>query len=219
MSKDDKTKAVDANPANTTNQEVSNILDGLESGTTTPVTTGPKTAIDYSDRNWLETNEATFPVELTSKKFDANREPKVQSGLNAIKVLMPEAINPLILLLGKWWECKPARSSIKDMIDAEAAKFNIPPDRYLQIELRKNVDMLSTIQQAVDRLRYSITYFKPRAGVSTKEIFKIMTIDGVMYNVSLTELESARLMFGDDKVGLKAHLVGISTLVPIEEVL
>ncbi len=173
--------------------------------------------VDFANLAWLIANNPIFNPETTSKKFDAEREPKVQAGLVAIATLMPEKINALVLLLGKHWECKPARATIKDLIDAEAAAKGIPADRYLQIELRKNVDMLSTIQQAVDRLRYAITYFKPRSGVAVKDIFKTMTIDGIMYRVNMTELENAKLMFGEDKVALKAHLVGISELVEVEE--
>jgi len=173
----------------------------------------------YSDKTYLESQEAEFPSDLTSKKFDAEREPKVQSGLKSIAELMPEKINPLVLLLGKWWENKAARSVIKDMIDAEATSKGIASDVYLQVELRKNVDTLSTIQQAVDRMKYAITYFKPRGGISTKEIYKVMTIDGKMFNVPMSILESAKLQFGDNKVELKAFVIAHSTAMEIEEIL
>jgi hypothetical protein len=221
MSKDKTTKAVEvSNEAPAINQEVSNILDKLEEGLESSDDVPAELILPhYSDRKWLETNEAIFPAELTSKKFDAEREPKVQAGLKAIAELMPDKINPLVLLLGKFWENKPARAAIKNMLDAEAASLNIPSDVYLQLNLRKNIDTLSTIQQAVDRMKYAITYFKPRAGVSTKEVYKVMTIDGEMYNVSLNALELARPLFGEDKVALKAHLKEISVKLEIDEIL
>ena len=191
------------------------VLEGLESSDEVP----PEVLPQYADKTFLETTEAVFPPELTSKKFDAEREPKVQDGLKAIAELMPDKINPLVLLLGKWWENKAARKVIKDLLDAEAASLNIPSDVYLQINLRKNIDTMATIQQAVDRLKYAITYFKPRAGVSTKEVFKVMTIDGTMYNVSLNALELARTQFGEDKAGLKAHIKSISQIMEVDEIL
>jgi hypothetical protein len=175
--------------------------------------------VNYSDREYLEKNAPEFLPEFISKKYDAEREPKVQDGLKAVQELLGNKINPLIILLAKWWEVKPARAAIKKMIDAEAAEKNQPEDVYLQLVLRENVDKLSTISQAVDRMAYSITYFKPRAGVSAKEVTKVMTIDGAMYNVSMTKLAEAKATFGEDKESLKAYLKEVSTKVDIEEIL
>lgn len=195
--------------------------EGLESSTdNVKVNVATATAnLNYSDRSYLENNDPEFVEEFTSKKYDAEREPKVQEGLKAIAELMGDKINPLILLLAKWWEVKPARAAIKEMIDAEATANNQPEDVYLQIILRENVDKLGTITQAVDRMKYSITYFKPRAGVSSKEITKVMTINGKLYNVSLTKLAEAKQTFGDDKESLKAHLISVSTPADVEEIL
>jgi len=200
------------------NVEIS--AEGLESSVEN-VAVNVETAVNvnYSDREYLEKNAPEFLPEFISKKYDAEREPKVQEGLKAVAELMSGKINPLVILLAKWWEVKPARAAIKKMIDAEAAEKNQPEDVYLQITLRENVDKLSTISQAVDRMAYSITYFKPRAGVSAKEVTKVMTIDGQMYNVSLNKLAEAKVTFGDDKEGLKAYIKEASTKMEIEEIL
>lgn len=172
---------------------------------------------NFSDRKWLEENDPTFPVEQTSAKYDAEREPKVQNGLKVIKELGIE-INPLILLLGKFWENKVARAEIKKMIDAEAEAKGVAADQYLQIDLRKNVDKLSTIQNACDRLKYAITYFKPRGGLSNKIIFKQILISGEMYNVPMDKLVEIKTQYPDpkDKDKMVKAIIDVSTKIEIE---
>lgn len=172
---------------------------------------------NYSNREWLENNEPEFPEEFRSGKYDEEREPKVQEGLKTVFELVGKNIHPLVLLLGKWWEVKPARAAIKKMIDEEAAKNNTPADTFLQIVLRENVDKLANITQATDRLKYAITYFKPRAGVSSKEVYKMMMVNGVAYNVSLNLLTDAKIKFGEDKEGLKKYIAENSTKIELAE--
>ena len=171
--------------------------------------------IDFTNRAFLESNKPVITAEFASSKYDEERETKVQIGLQVIKELLGDKINPLILLLGAYWEIKPARAAIKKMIDAEAKSLNIPEDYYMQKTLRENVDKLGSLAQAIDRLKYAITYFKPRAGLDAKEVFNMMTINGVPYNVSLNQLAKAKETFGEDKEAIKAHLIGISTKVEL----
>lgn len=172
----------------------------------------------FSDRKWLEENEATFEDGQTSAKYDAEREPKVQAGLVIISNLVGEKINPLVVLLGKWWENKVARAEIKKMIDAEAEAKGMPADHYLQVELRKSVDELAQTQNAVDRLRYAITYFKPRGGLSNKVIMKQVTINGELYNVPMAQLADIKAKYPDpaDKAKMVAEVIAISTKVEID---
>jgi hypothetical protein len=193
--------------------------EGLESGLESTDVPLDSNKIDFSNREYLEKNVAVITTEFASSKFDAEREAKVQAGLLTIKELMGDKVNQLLLLLGKYWEIKPARSAIKKMIDAEAKSLNVNEDYYLQKTLRENVDKLAAISQAIDRLKYSITYFKPRGGIDIKPIYQMMTIDGIMYNVDLAELAKARAEYGEDKVAIKAHLAEISTKVVIDEIL
>jgi hypothetical protein len=199
------------------NKKVSDLELGLETATTSnQVAT---MADNFENKEWLEKNEFE-PIEgLTSSKHDTEREPKVQNGLKAINELLGDKINPLLILLAKFWENKTARASIKKMIDAEAAAKNVPADIYLQVQLRENVDKMAEIQSAVDRLRYAITYFKPRPGAGTKAIFKPMRIDGVDYNVNILVLQEAKEMFTDDKEAIKAYVVERSEKMEIEEYL
>jgi hypothetical protein len=172
---------------------------------------------NFSNREWLENNNPTFPEEQTSAKYDAEREPKVQNGLKIIKELGIE-INPLVLLLGKWWENKTARAEIKKMIDAEAQAKGVADDKYLQIDLRENVDKLSTIQNATDRLRYAITYFKPRGGLSNKTIFKQISISGELFNVPMDKLVEIKTQYPDpkDKTKMVEAIIAVSTKIEIE---
>lgn len=168
------------------------------------------TTPDFSNREWLENNEPIFDPANVSKKFDETREPKIQEGLKAIQKLGVTTINPLVMLLSKWWEVKPARAAIKKMIDAEAAAKSVQPDFYLQTTLRKDVDVLAEVQTAVDRLRYSITYFKPRQGVNVKDTYKPLMIRGIAYNVNLRLLAEAKEKFGEDKTALQNYIIEIS---------
>lgn len=185
--------------------------------------TAPETvetvATDWEDRSTLEAQPFEYIADLASSKYDEKREPKVQAGLVSIQDLLGDKINPLLILLGKWWENKTARAAIKKMIDAEAAAKNTPEDVYLQQVLRENVDKLAEIQSAVDRLRYAITYFKPRGGVGIKPVFKPMSIDGVNYNVNLAVLTEAKELFPNDKKQIKAYVVERSEKIEIEEYL
>lgn len=198
--------------------KVSAQVEGLESATSETVSV-ESTNPNYKDLEFLKNNPADFKPEFTSSKYDTEREPKVQKGLNAISELLGDKVNPLIILLGKWWEVKPARKFIKELIDAEAEKLSKDKNVYLQVELRENVDKLSEIQNAVDRLQYTITYFKPRGGIKTKEIFKNMKIDGITYNINMAKLEEAKTLFGEDKEQIKAFLKDCSETVEIEEIL
>jgi hypothetical protein len=173
----------------------------------------------FSDRKWLENNPFEAIPELTSTKYDVDREPKVQQGIEVLRELMGDKINPLVLLLGKFWENKAARKAIKKLIDDEAATKNQPEDVYLQVTLRENVDKLAAVQSAVDRMRYAITYFKPRGGIGNKAIFKPLRIDGVDYNVNLAVLAEAKEKFGEDKAAIKTFVVERSEKIEIEEYL
>ena len=173
----------------------------------------------YLDREHLENTPFEPIKELISTKYDPEREPKVQAGLEVIKELMGDKINPLIILLAKFWENKAARKAIKQLIDDEAAKKNIPADIYLQVNLRENVDKAAMLQSAIDRMRYAITYFKPRGGIGAKPIFKPMKINGIDYNVNLNDYNKAKELFGEDKEQIKNYLVERSEKIVIEEIL
>ena len=171
---------------------------------------------EYSNREWLEKNVPAFSEDVVSKKYDSNREPSVQGGLKAIETLGIK-INPLTLLLAKWWEVKPARAEIKKMIDAEAQGNSIPEDVYIQGNLRKEVEILAEVQSAVDRLRYSINYYKPRTGINIKDIFKPMSILGKVYKVNLRILEETKAKFGTDIDAIRTFMIENSEEITANE--
>lgn len=171
-------------------------------------------APDYANQEWLEKNNPVDFIadETKSSKFDAEREDKIQSGLPILAGIKIEnvSINPLLLLLAKWWEVKPARAAIKKMIDAEAELKGQDANHYLQNILGKEVDVFSEIQSVIDRVRYAKTYFKPRKGITTKVITKLMNIDNVIYIVPVAQFEELKASI-TDKAELKLKVIEIST--------
>ena len=155
--------------------------------------------VDFTDINYLKNNYPIFPEEHTSKKFKPEREPKVILGLGAVEKLLPE-LSPTFILMCKWWENKTARTELKKLLDAEAESKGIDPVVYLQEIIRKDVDLLASIREAIDRMAYACTYFKPRGGV--KDTYKTMRIRGELYNVNLRVLNELKAMYSNDKEAL-----------------
>lgn len=202
---------------NQTNTDAINV-DGLEKAADANLSKHVATDADankFKDVEFLkEADPKDYHVdENISTKYDKEREDKVYLGLqliSSIKLASDKPVNPLLILLGKWWEVKPARSGIKSLLDAEAAAKGYPSDVYLQIELKKEIDELSELQTAIDRLRYSITYFKPRKPLSNKVPMSQISIDKIYYSVPTAALVEAKTTFGEDKDGLKAHILKIA---------
>lgn len=180
--------------------------------------------VDYSNAKWLKANDPMQFIEdgnkdIVSSKYDAEREPKVQSGLDVVSGFKLESgskINGLMIQLARWWEVKPARNAIKKLIDEEAAAAGIEPHIYMQENLANEIEELSSIQTSIDRLRYAKTYFKPRGEVKSKIKTRTMKIDNVVYNVP--EVQFLELSGSiKDKNELKKAILAISTEVEMEE--
>ena len=174
-----------------------------------------KNAPQFDNQEWLEKqNPMDFITpDNSSSKFDSAREIEVQKGLELLEKTPIEGtiLNPLVILLGKYWECKPARASIKKMIDAEAEAKGIDSVTYLQVVLDKEIEKVSQVQNAIDRVRYAKTYFKPRVS-ATKIPTKLVQIDGATYVVPIAQLEQAKIDFVGDKEKIKAAVLSFSTL-------
>lgn len=170
----------------------------------------------FSDVEWLKENDPMdfVSVETSSSKFDVEREKTVQVGLPIVAgiSLNGVSINPLLLLLAKWWEVKPARAAIKKLIDEEATSKGIDSAVYLQVNLAKEVDAFAGMQNAIDRIRYAKTYFKPRKPLSDRVITKLLSINGIVYVVPVEQLEAAKVEFKDDKEALKVAIIGFSKI-------
>lgn len=187
-------------------------VDGLENTQQVEVVTTETTTNqpNFSNREWLENNDP-LPYqygEFISSKYDAEREPKILEGLEILsKVKIGETnTNPLLILLGKWFEVKPARAEVKRMIDAEAKEKDVEPSTYLQDILSQEIDNLICIQTAIDRLRYAKTYFKPRVKVEKIEL-KTISVDGEMYQVPTNLLVELKEKFGTDNESIKQHII------------
>lgn len=185
-----KEKAMTAEAA--VEQEV--MLEGLQDENEAVVET-----VDFTNIDFLKKNNPIFPDEHTSKKYNPAREPKVTLGLGAVEKLLP-SLSPTFILMCKWWENKTARTELKKILDAEAEAKGIDPVVYLQDTIRKDVDLLASIREAIDRMAYAVTYFKPRGGV--KDTFKTMRIRGELYNVNLRILNELQAKYADDKEAL-----------------
>jgi len=176
--------------------------------------------VDFTNREFLENNEPTehFNDQNSSSKYDAEREVNIQKGLIVLTTLKlgETSINPLLLLLAKWWEVKPARAAIKDMIYAEAESKGFEGSDYLQNQLGKQVDVFAEFQTAIDRVRYAKTYFKPRKPITSKVITKLLQIDGIVYVVPVAKLEDAKIEFAGDKEALKNAVKEFSTVQEAE---
>lgn len=170
----------------------------------------------YDNIDWLRNVTPFFPEELTSAKCKLDREPKVQDGLTRIAE-MDKEFPELFKLLGLWWENKEARKNIKNMIDDEAVKKGYDPVNYMQNVLRGFAIKYDGLADAVDRLKYATTYFKPRGGV--KDTYKLVLIDGVQYNVNLRVLSELKEKYAgeSDNSKLKEELKKVSEKIEIEE--
>lgn len=153
----------------------------------------------YGDRAFLEANyptDADFEGNSTPH-YKPEREVKIKAGLEMAEKLGIK-INPLTLLLAKWWEVKPARAAIKKMIDEEAKEKQIPEVNYTQEVLRAEVESLASMLQACDRLKYSINYFKPRDTAKIgKDFTKEVKIEDTVYVISNRKLEEIVAKFTD----------------------
>ena len=175
---------------------------------------------DAANREFLEMNgvKEYLSPEVTSSKYDKEREVRVQQGLEVLGSLSSDfKINPLLLLLGKWWENKLARSQVKKMIDVEANEKGYNSETYLQIILNKDIEKLSEIQTAIDRLRYAKTYFKPRQAVKMVVPTKKLKIDEVIYLFVQSELDQAKIDY-PNKEDLIKFLKTIGTVEEIESI-
>lgn len=171
---------------------------------------------EYDNIEWLRNVTPFFPEELTSAKCKLDREPKVQDGLTRIAE-MDKDFPELFKLLGLWWENKEARKNIKNMIDDEAVAKGYDPVSYMQNVLRGFAIKYDGLADAVDRLKYATTYFKPRGGV--KDTYKLVLIDGVQYNVNLRILAELKEKYAGepDNTKLKEELKKVSEKIEIEE--
>jgi hypothetical protein len=162
-----------------------------------------KTPIEFT-LEYLTENSPVFDPASVSSKFDSEKEDKVQESIQFFTEKYPDT-NPLLVLLGKWWENKPARKAIKKMIDAEAKSKNIDKDIYLQKIIADEIAEQAKMQSAIGRLSYAITFHKPRKKDLT--IYSQVSIDGELYKVGDNVLREAKQRFGEDKEAAKKYVI------------
>ena len=187
--------------------------------------------VESSNIEWLKNSNAMDYLEegnlqIVSSKFDPKREPKVQKGLESLENLEINGvkINPLVLLLAKWWEHKEVRKQIKTLIDEEAEAKGYESSDYLQNVLGAQIEIFSEFQTAIDRIKYAKTYFLPRAGIKTSIKTKQVRIEGQLYNVPIIAFNQLLEKYPNHKdnakeaKALRKETIAISSLVEaIEE--
>ena len=171
--------------------------------------------VNYSDFEWLQTTTPFFPVDTTSAKCKLDREPKICEGLKSLSELMPN-LSKTFIELGRWWENKVARKEIKRMLDAEAAENNFDSVYYMQNVLRGEVEKLENIQEAINRLLYATTYYKPREG--SKQAMKQIKIGGELFELSERRFNELRMQFIDDKDALREAVLEEATKVVSKQI-
>lgn len=161
---------------------------------------------EFGNLEWLKkSNPSNYHTTANvSTKFDIERESDIVMGIDEIKKLYP-TVNELVLLLGLWWEVKPARAGIKKLIDEEAKSVGFAPDMYLQDELKKQILPIRALCAASDRIAYAITYFKPRTGLSNKVPTVQVRIEGKLWELPKSVYETLKNEYAG-KPELKAEL-------------
>lgn len=161
--------------------------------------------------------------EITSAKFDRNREEKIQNGFSLINQLNTSSeqfsINPLFLMLCKFWEHKEHRATIKAMLDDEADRKGFYPSEYLNEQIRNEINVLGDISASFDRMLTVMTFYKERKRKKTKNVnkapkMKSVNVDGVMYEVPIRLFEEAKTKpeFVEDREKLIEYVKSIGTL-------
>lgn len=203
-------------------QEVEVNVDGLEAVEETAQET-PSTNANFSNAEWLAANNPAdfFSPEVSTNKLNPEREPSIAAGLKEIAKLGKENeslnVNPLVILLGLWWEVKPARAEIKRMIDKDAKTMGVSSDVYIQKTLRSEVEKFTAIRDAADRLSYAINFYKPRRPLNEKVEMVKIKIDGVVYEVAKPELIAAKTTYSD-RDQLKEYILTIAEVYEQKEV-
>lgn len=170
----------------------------------------------FDNLDWLkETSPAPFHVQANvSSKYDVKREPEILLGLEKISEIMPDQLPVELIMLAKWWEVKPARAAIKKLIDAKADAEGYDKVTYMQDILRKKVDELNAIKGCIDRLSYTITYFKPRKDFVSKVPMKqIRALDGEIYKVPVNTLEQIKQQFAGDREAISKAIIEVGEKV------
>lgn len=166
--------------------------------------------VDGSNIEWLEKENALdhldeTNLEIVSSKFKKDREIEVQKGLEILKNLEINGtkLNPLIILLGKFWEHKPIRKEVKALIDKEAEELGYDPVDYLQNVLGSQIEKFAEIQTAIDRIKYAKTYFIPRGTHKVTIKTTPMSIDGEIWNVPIVKLNEFKSLYPKYKTSKK----------------
>lgn len=180
--------------------------------TTTEFVHGKDDEPQFDNLEWLK---KTSPVPYhvgsnVSSKFDVKREPEILFGLEKIVEIMPEQLPIELVMLAKWWEVKPARAAIKKLIDTKAEAEGYDKVTYMQDILRKKVDELNAIKGCIDRLSYTITYFKPRKDFVSKVPMKqIRCLDGEIYELPVNTLEQIKQEYAGDREAISAAIIEV----------
>ena len=225
MKKNAKNAAVETKEViNATEVGAADLAAGLENvEATAGVDTAEVEMPQYDNMEWLAKTDPTpyFSPEVSTNKYDAEREPKIARGLKAIAELGTKnpdiAVNPLMLLLAKWWEVKPARAEIKKAIYAAANAEGYTGEDYLQNIIGSQIENFADMQQAIERLKYAKNQYKPRRAINTAAPTKRININGQLYDVPVRAFNEAVAMSNREEA--REYLMKVGTpYVPENEI-
>lgn len=158
---------------------------------------------------------------MVGAKFDSERESKVQEGIDLIKSIKigDKNIPETFILISKWWEFKPVRNELKRMLDEEAIQLGMESHEYIQNYIGEMIDGMKELQQGINRLAYVRTFFKPRGEVKSKDKPRIISIDGVQYEIGENKLAMLKNKYPNksDISKLREEIISIAIRKDIEE--
>lgn len=208
MAKTNK-KAIDVAGLEDANKSLNNLKNQQQKSTNTLAEVIENAIKDVTTLNNVDPKD--FYEGNTSSKFDEVREEKILNGLDVISKMEISGIkiNPLLILLSRFWEIKPIRSVVKDHIYAEAEANGYEGSDYLQNVLGEEIDAFAEIQTTIDRIKYARTYYKPREGREAKGKTIIVNIDGAQYEIGEKQLQALRANH-KDAAELKAKVLEVA---------
>ena len=204
-----------------------NLFEGLEDNTSNSGST-VTTTVDVSKfddiKFLMETDPTIFKgTNMIVPAYKDELEEKVQAGLIVMMDILPEldklgmSIDPLVMLLAKWWQIKPARNAVKKMITSEASKRGMTFEFYINVEVDKQLEKWKKIDYGIGRLKAMTTFLKPRHELKTSDKPTYLRIDDKVYIVKLSDIVKAKYDFktSDER---KAYLKSVSEEANIDVV-
>ena len=157
----------------------------------------------------------------TYSNFKEDKEPEVQESLKVLanfEVRPGETLPAAIICLGKFWNDRETFREVVKQIRTQAELAGKDPDEFLQVELRKDLDILSEVQKGISRVREALNYLRPRENKpAAKGKMVSISIDGKVYQVRENLKNALVEQYKNDKAKLKEELLKIAEVKDVEQ--